>query len=300
MTNNYLFTFKPTFTQGLIIGQLSILVLVGLVLRFLFLDSTQYPFETSSYHPRVDNDLLVRKRKLDAAMAEERPPGEENQGAESADWFNVLSKQVVDIYRLKLRDDLPGLEGDEVARRKIEEFANRIRPPGFLDDIKIHSIDLGVSAPRLFNARHKHPAEDTPTEIEFDATYTDTVSLSLSTSYLFNYPMASFARLPISLTISLSQFKSVISVIPPTPNSHPPVLTLSISPNFVLDLTTTSLMGSRAKLANVPKLHELIQHQVRRVLASRATWKFVLPGLGTVAEVREKVKKEFDEETASS
>lgn len=51
-------------------------------------------------------------------------------------------------------------------------------------------------------------------------------------------------------------------------------------------------MGSRAKLANVPKLHELIQHQVRRVLAARATWKFVLPGLGNVVEVEE-LKKEL-------
>lgn len=38
-------------------------------------------------------------------------------------------------------------------------------------------------------------------------------------------------------------------------------------------------MGSRAKLANVPKLHELIQHQVRRVLASRVSWQVPLPGL---------------------
>lgn len=296
MSNNYLFTFRPTFTQGLVLGQLSILVLIGLVLRYLFLDSTQYPFETASYHPRVDNDLPVRKRKLDIALEEEKSPTQENQDAESAEWFNVLLKQVVNIYRLKLRDDLLGLEGDEVARRKIEEFANRVRPPGFLDDIKIHSVDLGVSAPRLFNARHKQRTKGAEVEIEFDAAYTDTISLSLSTSYLFNYPMASFARLPISLTISLSQFKSVISMIPPSHGTSPPVLTLNISPNFVLDLTTTSLMGSRAKLANVPKLHELIQHQVRRVLAARATWKFVLPGLGAVAEVREK----FDEETASS
>ena len=49
--------------------------------------------------------------------------------------------------------------------------------------------------------------------VEFDATYTDTISVSLSTSYLFNYPMASFVRLPISLTISLSQFKSTVSNI---------------------------------------------------------------------------------------
>lgn len=47
-------------------------------------------------------------------------------------------------------------------------------------------------------------------ETEFDVQYEDTLSLSLSTSYLFNYPMASFARLPVSLTISLSQFKSSV------------------------------------------------------------------------------------------
>lgn len=135
----------------------------------------------------------------------------------------------------------------------------------------------------------------------------DTISLSLSTSYLFNYPTSSFARLPISLTISLSQFKSAvrpvclypafsalsltpaqqISVRPPSMSSPSPVMTLTLAPNFILDLTTTSLLGSRAKLANVPKLHELIQHQVRRVLAARGTWKVTLPGLSTASDARE-------------
>lgn len=69
------------------------------------------------------------------------------------------------------------------------------------------------------------------------------------------------------------------------------MFTFMISPNFVLDLTTTSLMGSRAKLANVPKLHELIQHQVRRVLAARASWKVALPGLTTVTDVEKKMEQ---------
>jgi maintenance of morphology protein 1 len=69
------------------------------------------------------------------------------------------------------------------------------------------------------------------------------------------------------------------------------VLTLSVAPDFTLNLTTTSLMGSRAKLADVPKLHELIQHQARRVLAASGTWKVVLPGLGTVAVVQEEATK---------
>lgn len=41
-------------------------------------------------------------------------------------------KQVVNVYRSKLRDNLPGAEGDEVARKRIEDYANQIRPPGFV------------------------------------------------------------------------------------------------------------------------------------------------------------------------
>lgn len=44
-------------------------------------------------------------------------------------------------------------------------------------------------------------------------------------------------------------------------------------------------MGSRAMLKDVPKLHELIEHQVRRVLTSRDTWKVALPGLGNAPGV---------------
>jgi maintenance of morphology protein 1 len=58
-------------------------------------------------------------------------------------------------------------------------------------------------------------------------------------------------------------------------------------------------MGSRAKLANVPKLHELIQHQVRRVLATRATWKFVLPGLERITQTQEKIKKDYEGDSVS-
>jgi maintenance of morphology protein 1 len=53
-------------------------------------------------------------------------------------------------------------------------------------------------------------------------------------------------------------------------------------------------MGSRAKLANVPKLHELIQHQIRRILATRGTWKVVLPGISSLAEARDEVRRKME------
>ncbi|TEB39223.1 maintenance of mitochondrial morphology protein 1 [Coprinellus micaceus] len=296
MSSNYVFSLQPTFTQGLILGQLSVIFLLGAILRYLFFDSSKNPFETTTYHPQFDKNSILRKQNVETLS------GAELEVPESLEWFNVLLRQIVDIYRLKLRDDIPGIEGDEIARQRIEAFANKIRPAGFLDQIKIHSVDLGVSAPSLFNGRIQPKESDglaLPEVTEFDAVYQDTLSISLSTSYLFNYPTTSFARMPISLTISLSQFKSSLSITPPAPGDATPVLTLNISPNFVLDLSTTSLMGNRAKLANVPKLHELIQHQVRRVLAARATWKVVLPGLATVAEVKQELQQEIKQDQLS-
>lgn len=88
MGNNYVFSLQPTFTQGLILGQLSILVLLVLILKYLFLDSTEYPFETSSYHPRVDNDLLLKKQNVASHLSDSI-----DEKAESAEWFNMLLHQ---------------------------------------------------------------------------------------------------------------------------------------------------------------------------------------------------------------
>ncbi|KAF9458206.1 maintenance of mitochondrial morphology protein 1 [Collybia nuda] len=292
MGANYIFSIQPTFTQGLVLGQLSVLVLLVLILKYLFLDSTQNPFETSSYQPRLDRNIPQK-----SSSQTNDDVNQLDKSTETAEWFNSLVHQVVDIYRSKLRDDLPGIAGDEIARKRVEDYANKIRPPGFIDYIKIHSVDLGIKAPRLSNA-HLGQQDKLLSEIEFDVEYTDTLSLSLSTSYLFNYPISSFARLPVSLTISLSKFQSSILVTPPRTASVPPTFTISIPPAFTLDLSTTSLMGSRAKLANVPKLHELIQHHVRRILASRGTWKVVLPGLSNIKILQDELRKEIKEKSS--
>ena len=57
-------------------------------------------------------------------------------------------------------------------------------------------------------------------------------------------------------------------------------------PNFSLDLKSTSLLGSRAKLADVPKLHELIDKQLRGALSRRGTFKLVLPGVSNIEDVK--------------
>ena len=48
----------------------------------------------------------------------------------------INSSQVLNAYRMKMRDGLLGAEGDEIARRRVEEFANKMRPAGLL--VRLH------------------------------------------------------------------------------------------------------------------------------------------------------------------
>ncbi|EJD03976.1 uncharacterized protein FOMMEDRAFT_167266 [Fomitiporia mediterranea MF3/22] len=282
MGTNYIFSLTPTFTQGLVLGQLSILGLLTLILKYLFLDSgpsraaSPLSYSTSSF----DGERTTKSRMHVPIEIESE------DGTDPAAWFNLILRQVVETYRSKLRNDLPGPEGDEIARRRIERYANTIRPASFVDPICILSVDLGSSAPRISNARIKdrNVRLKEPDQAVFDMTYVDTLSVSLSTSVLFHYPIPYFVRLPITLNVALSLFSSSVTITPPDPLSTNPTLTVSLPSNFTLELNTTSLMGSRAKLADVPKLHEMIQAQVRRILSERGTWKIVMPWLTTVKE----------------
>lgn len=83
-----------------------------------------------------------------------------------------------------------------------------------------------------------------------------------------------------------------VVITPPSRTSPVPALTLTMLPDFTLDLKSTSLLGSRAKLADVPKLHELINSQLRRALIRWGTLNFVLPGLSNVEDIKG-VEREF-------
>jgi len=298
MGTAYIFTMQPTFTQGLVLGQFSILALLFIILKYLFFVSKKEEAQaTLLYQPKLvyTGEGNGSEDSQDDTTPESNTERKEADSVESADWLNIVLQQVLNAYRLKLRDNLSGPEGDEIARKRVEVFANKMRPPSFVDPIKVHSIDLGSGAPKLSNARRKADASSLSESIELDVTYTDSLSISISTAVLLNYPFAAFARLPVSLTITLSIFSSAVLVEPPSPRAEHPTITFTLpssSSKFVLNLKTTSLMGSRAKLADVPKLHELIVHQIRKAILDKGSWKVVLPGLASVKEVKEDVERD--------
>ncbi|KAG8747259.1 ERMES complex subunit mmm1 [Ceratobasidium sp. 414] len=195
--NMALFSMTPTFTQGLVLGQLSIFLLLVVIIRYLFLDSAKSPpVHTPAPLPPARTPVHgVEKENL---AESDWKTGD----AETAEWFNLVLQMVAQTYREEVKGNLQGPAGEEAARIRIENWLN--------------------------------------TTLQSDI---------------------------------------LVSIKPPSPTAIAPSITLSLAPHFHLELNTTSLLGSRAKLADVPKIHQMIEERIRRAIADRATWKFMLPGL---------------------
>lgn len=87
--NMSLFSLTPTFTQGLVLGQLSIFLLLALIVRYLFLDSAKNdPVHTPAPLPAR---ISLREAEKEKAVVE----NDFRMGdAESAEWFNLLLQMV--------------------------------------------------------------------------------------------------------------------------------------------------------------------------------------------------------------
>lgn len=141
--------------------------------------------------------------------------------------------------------------------------------------------------------------------VEVDVDYTDCIALSIETKLVINFPRPRFAVLPISLGLTVERFSGTVSAFPlsKTPNtddasslqlalelfstetSHVlPHSTLqamprsrhelhfSLHPDFALDASATSLVGSRAKLQDVPKIEQLLVEKLRSFVHNRFVW----------------------------
>jgi len=102
---NYIFTLTPTFTQGLILGQVSILLLVYFILKYLFFDSksAQLLKESSDedaplFRPSFSAEKFIATAFLQT-KAKKQDEERDEDSVESAEWLNVLLKQVSDRVR---------------------------------------------------------------------------------------------------------------------------------------------------------------------------------------------------------
>ena len=190
-------------------------------------------------------------------------------------------------------------EKERTARDLMEEILNRASS-SFLDPIRVTEADFGDAYPIFTNARVR-PADDTGrTRIEIDVDYSDQITLAIDTKLLINFPKPRFAVLPVSLSLTVVRFSGTVAIelfssdpnttvlptaAPASPSasrkaSQPPPppprsrhqLHFSLHPDFALEASATSLLGSRAKLQDIPKIEQLLISRLRGWILDRFVW----------------------------
>ncbi|KAG0150181.1 hypothetical protein CROQUDRAFT_88213 [Cronartium quercuum f. sp. fusiforme G11] len=322
-SENYKFVHL-TFTQGFLLGQLSLIIIVVLFIKYVVFENQQ---QTSHDNRRQQLNQSQRPRRSSIASSRRRRPSSSHNDRnpktlvpellsklsydlsthppETADWLNVLVAQAIVAYRSLVHGELDegsSLKGEK-AKQMVEEALNvgRDSEPGFIsvDYITVTEVDFGDQFPLCSNARVRPADETGRMRIEVDVDYADHVTLAIETKVVINFPTSRFAVLPVSLGLTLNQISATIMAeIPPVAiplsvnedSSTPsPAILLSLDPDFTLSMSTTSLLGARAKLEDIPKVEQLILGRLRGWIVDNLVWPKVrvlrLPGVGSKGAV---------------
>lgn len=315
------------FIQGLIIGQLSIVVLLIFFIKFfIFAESgdkdnnppipqNTAPFrrKTSVNDTKAENLTTTLTNSLSSFSTILKRGGTEvrtisdgdnnNQDSEnsersvqinkilsktsydvnlhkseSLDWFNVLIAQIIEQFREE------AVNKNNILTSLNNFFTNSLTSlPSYLDTVKVTELDIGNNFPIFSNCRIENEKQQLEAKIDIDLK--DRVALGIETKLLLNYPKKAFASLPISLTVAVVKFHGSLTVSLTRADDfiHPPddentnqvkkeiqgkdgngyFLIFSFSPEYILEFETSSLIGARSKLENIPKIASLIEYQIK-------------------------------------
>lgn len=285
-----------SFTQGLIAGQVSVIVVILVFIKFfVFLDGTTSTTATGKSAKRDGSGVIVKRNKKDpqgndsrrstsknlTSILEKTYYDVENHAPESLDWFNVLIAQTISQLRTEaiLSDNIYHL---------LDGFLSKTDLPDYLDDIRLIEIDVGDDFPIFSNCRIKHSGDDSGRlEARIDVDLSDTLTLGIETRLLLNHPRPLTAVLPVQLVVSMVRFSGCLTVSLINTNDADFVggsnggntnntgnttdhetpggtaLMFSFLPDYRLEFTVKSLIGSRAKLQDVPKVSHVIESKLR-------------------------------------
>lgn len=234
---------------------------------------------------------------------------------ESLDWFNVLIAQTI----AQLRADA---QEDEAVLTSLTAILNGSTKPDFLDEIRVTEISLGDEFPIFSNCR-VIPVDENGAPLKqlsgnrgerlqarMDVDLSDVVTLGIETKLVLNYPKPFVAVLPVALAVSVMRFSGTLSVsfspssfsspYPPpdsidpgpetneghplNPTGHSPTtLTFTFLDDYRLDLSVHSLIGSRSRLQDVPKIAQLVESRIHQWFDERCVeprfQQIVLPSL---------------------
>lgn len=189
---------------------------------------------------------------------------------ESLDWFNVLVAQTI----AQLRSDA---QHDDAILGSLTKALNGPSRPDYVDEIKITELSLGEDFPIFSNCRVIPVDEDGLTfatgrtgeskegallQARMDVDLSDFITLGLETKLLLNYPKPLSAVLPVALAVTVVRFSGTLSIsfVPSNPSQpSPTTMAFSFLDDYRLDLSIRSLLGSRSRLQDVPKIAQLVE-----------------------------------------
>ena len=207
---------------------------------------------------------------------------------ESLDWFNVLIAQTIAQFRTDAHQD-------EAILTSLTTVLNGPQKPDFLSSIKVTEISLGEDFPIFSNCR-VHPVEDGSTEADtarlqarMDVDLSDLITFGIETKIILNWPRPLTAVLPVALAVSIVRFSGTLSIsfLPSvsqsTPSANPanscssqqPLsttptsLAFSFLPDYRLDLHVRSLVGSRSRLQDIPKIAQMVESRLHAWIDER-------------------------------
>lgn len=230
-----------SFTQGLIIGQVSVIIIFALFIKFFIFSegSTRYtnpPVINKSTHTKSTHsksgklsNILKRGGKdrseitsNDSSNEDENNPQSQmsiqinnilqktyydvnTHKHESLDWFNVLIAQIIQQFRDEAYNK------DNILN-SFNQFIqnNSTSLPDYLDTIKVTELDIGDDFPIFSNCRIKKEKKKLEAKIDIDLI--DRLSLGVETKLLLNYPKPGFMALPINLTVAIIRFRGCLTV----------------------------------------------------------------------------------------
>lgn len=274
-------TYGSSFTQGLICGQLSVVVVLLVFIKFFVF--SEAPTSSAVKAPKRDlAGVLVKREKLEngegetssstlATILEKTYYDVNNHNPETLDWFNVLIAQTITQFRTEalLSDNIYHL---------LNEFLEKLDLPDYLDKVTLTEIDIGDDFPIFSNCRIKHREDESGRlEAKIDVDLSDTLTLGIETRLLLNKPRPLTAVLPVELTVSMVRFSGCLTVAlvntnetefvdntePKDDAAGGTALMFSFAPDYRLEFSVKSLIGSRTKLQDVPKISELIENKLR-------------------------------------
>lgn len=245
--------------------------------------------------PRTDGGLTVQK------ILEKTYYNVHGHQPESLDWFNVLIAQTI----AQLRADA---QEDEAVLGSLNQVLNGPGKPSFVDEIKVTEISLGDEFPIFSNCR-VIPVDENGVPLKeltgqrgerlqarMDVDLSDVVTLGIETKLVLNYPKPFVMVLPVALAVSVVRFSGTLSLSfspssqesneghPLNPTGHSPTtLTFTFLDDYRLDLSVHSLIGSRARLQDVPKIAQLVEGRIHQWFDERCVeprfQQIVLPSL---------------------